>query len=81
METRNVIEIILACTKLKKLLPQNLQYKSHQIPKLKCFSYRLAVVFAQYIEVKCSVDHIWVISNFIANTDASYVRGLTVYIR
>ena len=29
----------------------------HQIPKLKCFSSRLAVVFAQYIEAKCSVEN------------------------
>ena len=31
----------------------NLAPKSHQIPKLKCFSSRLAVVFAQYIEAMC----------------------------
>ena len=34
-------------------MPQNLQYKLHQIPELKCFSCRLAVVFAQSIEARC----------------------------
>ena len=29
----------------------------HQFPKLKCFSTRLAVVFTQYIEVKCLVEN------------------------
>ena len=29
----------------------------HQIPKLKCFPYRLAVVFAQYIEAKFWVEN------------------------
>ena len=29
----------------------------HQIPKFKCFSTRLAVDFAQYIEAKCSVEN------------------------
>ena len=29
----------------------------HQIPKLKCFSSRLAVVFAQYIEAKFWVEN------------------------
>ena len=31
----------------------NLYYKSHQIPKLKCFLYPHAVVFAQFIEARC----------------------------
>ena len=31
-------------------LPSNLWYKMRQIPKLKCFSFRLTVVFAQSIE-------------------------------
>ena len=31
--------------------------KSHQILKLKCFLYPLAVVFAQPIEARCSVDN------------------------
>ena len=31
-------------------------YKQHQIQKLKCFSSRLAVVFAQCIEAKCQVE-------------------------
>ena len=54
----------------------------HQTPKCKCFSTRLAVVFAQYIEVKCSVEnedeanYIWAINNFIANSSASYIRDL-----
>ena len=34
-------------------IPSNLQYKEHQTPKLKCFSSRLAVVFAQSIEATC----------------------------
>ena len=34
-------------------IPPNLYYKQDQIPKLKGFSSRLAVVFAQTIEVKC----------------------------
>ena len=34
-------------------LPSNLQYKAHQIPKLKCFLSSLAVVFAQSIEARC----------------------------
>ena len=40
----------LLCHKWKNL-PSNLKYKSHQIPKLKSFSFRLAVVFAESIEV------------------------------
>ena len=31
-------------------IPLNILYKAHQIPKLKCFSYWLALVFVQYIE-------------------------------
>ena len=29
----------------------------HQIPKLRCFLSRLAVVFAQYFETKCEVEN------------------------
>ena len=29
----------------------------HQIPKLKCFSSRLAVVFTQFIEAMCKVEN------------------------
>ena len=29
----------------------------HQIPKLKCFLSRLAVVFVQYIEAKCYMEN------------------------
>ena len=32
-------------------------YKPHQILKLKCFSYRLAVVFVQSIEASCEVEN------------------------
>ena len=32
-------------------IPSNLSYKSHRIPKVKCFSSRLEVVFAHSIEV------------------------------
>ena len=35
-----------------RYMPTNLQYKPHQIPKLKCFSSRLAVGFAQSIETR-----------------------------
>ena len=34
-------------------LPLSLWLKTHQTPKTKCFSSRLAVVFAQYIEASC----------------------------
>ena len=34
-------------------LPWNLEYIWHKIPKLKSFSSRLAVVFAQSIEAMC----------------------------
>ena len=40
-------------THLCRSLPKNLLYKSHQIPKLKCFLYPHAVVFAQSIEARC----------------------------
>ena len=32
-------------------------YKTHQIPKVKCFSSRLAVVFVQSIETRCWVEN------------------------
>ena len=35
----------------------NLLYKSHQIPKLKCFLSHLAVIFAQSIEVRLKVQN------------------------
>ena len=57
--------------------PLNLKYKPHQIPNLKFVSSRLAVVFAQTIETRCSAEnedvvgallnYTWVINNFIAN--------------
>ena len=34
-------------------IPSNLYYKTHQIPKLKCFSSCLVVVFVQSIETMC----------------------------
>ena len=34
-------------------LPSNLKYKTHQIPKPKCLSLRLAVLFAQSTERRC----------------------------
>ena len=64
-----------------------------QIPKLKCFSSRLVVVFAQSIEARCLVEnedvigappigtasnYIWVINNFITYYGANCIRGLTV---
>ena len=45
------------CIKNRKNIPSNLRYKSHQIQKVKCFSYRLAVVFAQSIEARRSVEN------------------------
>ena len=42
-------------TQLNLVLQANLWYKAHQIPKLKCFSSRLADVFAHSIEVRCWV--------------------------
>ena len=41
----------------KNSLLSNLYYKLHQIQKLKCFSCRLAVVFAQSIEARCQVKN------------------------
>ena len=34
-----------------------IKYKAHQNPKLKYFSSRLAVVFAQSIEARCEVEN------------------------
>ena len=42
---------------LRRKLSSNLQYKTHQIPKLICFSSRLAVVFVQSIEARCLVEN------------------------
>ena len=39
----------------------NLLYKSHQISKLKCFSIRLTVFFAQSIEASCWVENEYVV--------------------
>ena len=36
----------------KRKLLLNLKYKEHQIPKLKCFLFRLAVVSVQSIEAR-----------------------------
>ena len=52
---------------LKTHYRQSSKYKSRQISKLKCFSSRLAVIFAQSTEVRCSVENEVVINNFIAN--------------
>ena len=38
-------------------IPLNLQYKSYQIPKLKWFLFRLAVVFTQSVEARCKVEN------------------------
>ena len=66
----------------------------HQITKLKWFSSRLAIVFAQSIgasqvlsqEWRCSgsstdrrcSNYIWVTNNFIAYWGAAYIRGFAV---
>ena len=42
----------LAPSTYKIRYPANLQYETHQIQKLYCFSSRLAVVFAQSIEAR-----------------------------
>ena len=68
----------------------------HKIPKLKWFSSRRAVVFAQSIEARCSVEnedvvgswssadrrsnYISVINNLIAYKCVTYIRDLTVVI-
>ena len=36
-------------------------FKSHQIPKPKCFSFRLAAVLAQSIEVRCKADKEYIV--------------------
>ena len=38
-------------------LPSNLQYKLHQIRKIKCFLSRLALVFALSIEARCYIEN------------------------
>ena len=38
-------------------VPSSLQYKTHQIPTLKIFSYCLAAVFAESLEGRCSVEN------------------------
>ena len=43
----------VSCLGTELWLPSNLWYRAQQIPKLKCFSFLLAVVFAQSIEASC----------------------------
>ena len=38
-------------------LPSSLLYKTHQIPTLKRFSYRLPAVFAESFEARCQVEN------------------------
>ena len=57
----------------------NVSYKTHQIPKLKCFSSRLAVVFAQYIKARCFVENKYVVG--AAPTGAVYEWCSPKYIR
>ena len=66
----------------------------HQIPKLKCFSSRLALVFVQpqsevlsqewryswSSAVRRYSNYILVINKFIAHPSATYIRRLTIYI-
>ena len=40
-----------------KLITHLIWYKVHQIPKLKCLSPRLAVVFMQSVEARCKVEN------------------------
>ena len=60
----------------------NLYYKAHHLQKLKCFSPRLAVVFAQFLEAAPTGDapttSEWS-AIFIAYWGATYIRGLKVY--
>ena len=42
---------------MEEKVPSNLKYKTHQITKLKYFSSRFAVVFAQSIEARCYVEN------------------------
>ena len=70
----------------------DLSHKTYQIPKLKCFSFCLEVVFAQSCEACClsrewryswinadrrCSDYIWVNKYYIAYECAHYIRGLT----
>ena len=49
------MEILQSCTELSTC--DLFTVKSHQIPKVKCFSSRLAVVFAQSAEAMCEVKN------------------------
>ena len=64
----------------------------NKFQNLKCFSFRPAAFFAQFIEVRCwdesedvvgaaptCSDYIWVIDNFFAYLGASYIMDFTVY--
>ena len=66
-------------------IPSNLQYKPHQIPKLKCFSSRLVVVYAQTIDTRCLVENEDVVGAelewstiLLPTKGAAYIRGLAV---
>ena len=76
-------------------IPSNLKYKTHQIPKIKCFSSRPAVVFCAIYwshvlswAWRCSwsianrrcPNYIWVINNFIAYQGASNIKDFMVCI-
>ena len=76
---------LLAC----KQVPSILWYKTHPIPKHKCFSSRLCPIHWSQVlswEWRCSwssadrhcSNYIWVINNFIAYWGASYIRDFTV---
>ena len=39
------------------IYPSNLQYKRYRIPRFKCLSSRLSVVFAQSAEARCEVEN------------------------
>ena len=59
-------------------IPSNLWYKLHQIPKLKCFSSHLAVVFAQSIEATCQVDNEDVVGAVLAGDAATTSEWSTI---
>ena len=55
-------------------VPWNIWYKSHQIPKLKCFPSCLAIVFAQSIEARLSRE--WRCSWSIDRRCSGYIWGI-----
>ena len=59
--SQNLLVPTVNIVKISWYLLSNLQYKLHQIRKIKCFLSRLAVVFGQSIEVRCEVNNEYVV--------------------